>query len=170
MRSRDFKVICCFAIVGLVTPGDGAVQGQDIGQGFALSGASSYFGGTTSYLPFGATMGGFLPYNPMPGAGLGVQPGVRGFGMSVQPGGLRMPGSMSAIGQIRSTTTPLAPIGLRQMRSGPLQRMESMGGLIPRSPARGSMGRMVRPPVGSYPFRQPPSLLGPATAGPAMSM
>jgi hypothetical protein len=170
MRSRGWQVTYRFAIVGLAMLGDDLVQGQELGQGFGLSGASSYSGGTSSYLPFGATMGGFLPYNPMPGGGLGVQPGIRGYGMSMQPSGLRMPGSMSVIGQIRSTTTPLAPIGLGQMRSGPLQRMESMNGLIPRSPARASMGGMVRPPVGSYPFRQPPSLLGPATAGPAMSM
>jgi hypothetical protein len=49
--------------------------------------------------------------------------------------------------------------------------MGSMGGgLIKRPASRGAMGGMARPPVGSYPFRQPPSLLGPASAGPAMSM
>ncbi len=137
---------------------------------YNFSGAGSYFGGSSTYVPFGGAMGGFLPYSPGLGGGLGVQPGMRDSSMQVPPGGMRMLGARPTLGLIRSATTPLAPIGPGGMGSRSIGRMESMGGLIRRSPTGGSMGGMARPPVGSYPFRIPPSLLGPSTAAPAMSM
>jgi len=137
---------------------------------YNFSGAGSYFGGSSAYVPFGGAMGGFMPYSPAPGGGLGVQPGMRDSGMQLPPGGMSMLEARPTLGLIRGATTPLAPIGFGGMGSRSVGRMESMGGLIQRSPTGGSMGGMARPPVGSYPFRQPPSLLGPVSSAPAMSM
>ncbi len=137
---------------------------------YNFSGAGSYFRGSSSYVPFGGAMGGFLPFSPGPGGGLGVQPGMRDSGMQRPTGGMSMQGARPTLGLIPSATTPLTPIGVGGMGSRSFGRTESMGGLIRRSPAGGSMGGMARPPVGSYPFRQPPSLLGPASSAPAMSM
>ncbi len=80
-------------------------------------------------------------------------------------------GMRPSLGLIRGQMTPIAPISSRGMGGmGPGAGMSSMGGLIRRTPSGGCMGGMARPPVGSYPFRQLPSLLGPATAAPSMSM
>ncbi|MFO0890948.1 MAG: hypothetical protein U0790_17620 [Isosphaeraceae bacterium] len=138
---------------------------------YNFSGVGSYLSGTTTYVPFGG-MGNFIPYSPGPGGGLGVQPGMRVSGGQMQTAS--MGGSMGmspSLGVVRSQITPLAPIssgGMSGMRGG--SGIGSMGGLIRRGPGGGAMGGMTRPPVGSYPFRQPPSLLGPATSAPSMSM
>jgi len=137
---------------------------------YNFSGAGSYFGGSSTYLPFGGAGSSFLPYSPGPGGGLGVQPGMIDSGMQMPPGGMRMLGARPSLGLIPSATAPLAPINLGGMGSRSFGRMGSMGGLIGRPPAAGSMGGMARPPVGNYPFRQPPSLLGPSTSAPSMSM
>ena len=133
---------------------------------YSFSGVGSYFSGTSAYVPF-SSMGGFVPYSPGPGGGLGVQPGMRTSGAQMQTGGMGLMGTRPSLGLIRSQVTPLAPISSRGMGGG---GMGSMGGLIRRTPSGGSMGGMARPPVGSYPFRQPPSLVGPSTAAPSMSM
>ena len=86
----------------------------------------------------------------------------------MQPGGMGLMGPRPSLGLIRGQIAPLSPIGSRGMGAG--GGMGSMGGLIRRTPSGGPMGGMARPPVGSYPFRQPPSLLGPATAAPSMAM
>jgi hypothetical protein len=137
---------------------------------YSFSGAGSYFGGSSSYVPFGGTISGFIPYSPVPGGGLGVQPGMRDSGMRMPPGGMRMFGTRPSLGLIRSATTPPAPIGLGTMGTRAGGVMDAMGGLIRRAPSPGSMGGMLRPPVGAYPFRVPPSLFGPTTAAPAMAM
>jgi hypothetical protein len=125
--------------------------------------------GGSSYLPFGS-MGGFVPYSPGPGQGLGVMPGD-GRRMTTDPrAGMRMLGQSQGLGQFGGTLTAPAPIGLRGMGSQPGGRMGSMGGFIRRPGPGGGMGGMARPPVGNYPFRQPPSLIGPATTMPSMSM
>jgi hypothetical protein len=137
---------------------------------YRFSGVGSYFSGTSAYVPF-STMGGFVPYSPGPGGGLGVQPGMRSSGAQMQTGGMGLMGPRPRLGLIRGQITPIAPITSTGMGGmGPRAGMGSMGGLIRRTPAGGSMGGMARPPVGGYPFRQPPSLLGPATATPSMSM
>jgi hypothetical protein len=136
----------------------------------SFPGIGSYFSGSPAYIPFGGAMGGFVPYRSGPGGGLGVLPGMRGAGRSMPSGAMGMPGSRPSLGLIRGEITPLAPIGLGIIGSRAGGGMGSMGGLIRRSPTRGAMDGMPRPPVGSYPFRQPPSLLGPAPAAPAMSM
>ena len=132
------------------------------GTGSWLSGTSS-----SSFLPYGS-MGGFVPYAPGTGQGLGVmtRPGLAGTTMP-QPG-MGMLGQRSSLGQIRGNLTPLAPIGI--MGRGGMGQGGMSGGLIRRLPSGGSMGGMVRPPVGSYPFRIPPSLIGPAASAPSMSM
>jgi hypothetical protein len=134
----------------------------------SFSGAGSYFGGGSSYVPFGGAMGGFIPYSAGPGGGLGVQPGMRDSGLQMQPGGMRILGSTPSLGLIRSTTTPLAPLGISN--PGGMGRSGMSGDLIRRTPSGGRMEPMRRAPVGSYPFRLPPSLLGPSTSSPAMSM
>lgn len=135
---------------------------------FGVSPAVPYSGGTASYLPFGTNAGGFIPYSPGPGGGLGVvQPG-RMAGPSAGPAGAMagMPGlGTTALGRGRGALAPLAPI----RALGPGGGMAG-GSMIPRSASAGRMNRMARPPVGSYPFRQPPSLIAPASNSPAMSM
>lgn len=132
-------------------------------------GTESWLSGTSPsyYLPYGS-MGGFVPYTPEPGQGLGVmtRPGLAGS--SIPQPSMGMLGQRSSLGLIRGTLTPLAPIGI--IGRGGMGQGGMSGGLIRRLPSGGSMGGMGRPPVGSYPFRIPPSLLGPATSAPAMSM
>ena len=134
----------------------------------SFAGAGSYFGGSSTYVPFSGAMGGFIPYSSGPGGGLGVQPGMRGPGLQMQTGGMRMLGSTPSLGLIGSTTTPLAPLGI--VNPGGMGRAGMSGALIRRTPSGGRMDPMRRAPVGSYPFRIPPSLLGPGTPSPAMSM
>ena len=136
--------------------------------GSSFSGAGSYFGGSSTYVPFSGAMGGFIPYSSGPGGGLGVQPGMRDPGLPMQTGGMRMLGSTPNLGLIGSTTTPLAPLGI--MNRAGMGRSGMSGALIRRTPSGGRMDPMRRAPVGSYPFRIPPSLLGPGTTSPAMSM
>jgi|GEM_PF-1256691 len=134
----------------------------------SFSAAGSYFGGSSTYVPFSGAMGGFIPYSSGPGGGLGVQPGMRDPGLPMLTGGMRMLGSTPNLGLIGSTTTPLAPLGI--MNRAGMGRSGMSGALIRRTPSGGRMDPMRRAPVGSYPFRIPPSLLGPGTTSPAMSM
>jgi hypothetical protein len=137
---------------------------------YDFSGADSYFRGSPTYVPFSSSMGGFLPYTPGPRGGLGVQSGMRNPGAPMQSGGMGMLGLRPSLDPIRGELTPLAPIHLDSLGFKSGGGMGSMRGLIRRAPSYGSMGGMTRPPVGNYPFRQPPSLLGPASAAPSMSM
>src|SRR5690242_16868496 len=122
-------------------------------------------GGAASYLPSG---GGFLPYTPGPGGGLGVQPKMRDSTPGPTSGAMTMPGSstLGGFGGASGRLAPPAPItgqgGRGGMGSG-LFMNGSPGGMRPRS-------MQSRPPVGFYPFQIPPSLGGPASQGPAMSM
>jgi hypothetical protein len=123
-------------------------------------------GGASSYLPSGA-FGGFVPYTPGLGQGLGVM----SRGAMAGPGGLfgrmAMPGAVPGLSPGRASLNPPPPIGVL---GGSMGQRGMLGGPMRLTPARGTMPAMARPPVGSYPFRVPPSLIGPATAGPAMSM
>jgi hypothetical protein len=136
---------------------------------YGVSPSLSYSSGGTSYLPFGG--GGFVPYSGGPGGGLGVQPRMAGPSLrsplaTAAMGG--MAGSMGpSLGQVRSSITPLSPI--RVMSGGRGGGMAG-GAMIQRASNGGGMGGMSRPPVGSYPFRQPPSLTGPASQVMSMSM
>jgi hypothetical protein len=122
---------------------------------------------TSTYLPFGAT-GGFVPYAPGPGQGLGVT--ARGSVMGVNPtrAAMAMPGQRAELGQSRGYLSPLAPIGT--MRRAGMGQGGMSGPLIRPMPSGAVMGGMTRPPVGGYPFRIPPPLVGPAAATPGMSM
>jgi hypothetical protein len=178
-RVSPSAIGACLVLAGLLVSCTGSARaqfsgfsGSGVGSGsmpsYNFSGVGSYFSGTSAYVPF-SSMGGFVPYSPGPGGGVGVQPGMRSPGMQpMQPSGMGLMGTRPTLGLIRSQIMPLAPISSRGMGAG--AGMGSMGGLIRRSPSGGSMGGMARPPVGSYPFRQPPSLLGPATSAPSMSM
>lgn len=122
------------------------------GLGIASAGAQGPGGG--SYLPYAGPSGGFIPYTPGPGGGLGIMPGPARSMARPAPAGRSMAGAMpTGMGSPRRWIAPFGPIG-------------GDGMLIRRAP--GGMSGSTRPPVGSYPFRQPPSLLVPGT--PSMSM
>jgi hypothetical protein len=133
-----------------------------------FSAAGSYLSSGSTYLPFGGGLGGFVPYSAGPGGGLGVMQGMSESAAPTGSGSMFMLGARPALGQLRGSLTPLAPIGLDVMGSRASSSMG--GGLIRRPTSRGVMGGMARPPVGNYPFRQPPSLLAPTSARPSMSM
>ena len=145
--------------------------GQGVARGYNFSGFGSYFAGSPSYVPFGGAMGGFIPYSPGPAGGLGVQPGTGGRGELMTPArmGLLL-GSRPSLGSVRAEISPLAPIGQEPMGFRAGRGTGLMDGMLRRVPSGRFMGGMARPPVGNYPFRQPPSLLGPGTSAPAMSM
>jgi hypothetical protein len=142
-------------------------MGPDTMPSYNFSGAGMTSGGGSTYLPFGGTMSGFVPYSPGPGGGLGVQAPVANTAMQTPPGGMAMPGARPNLGGLGGRITPPGPIGsMGSPRGG---TMGNLGTMIQRAPAGGGMGGMTRPPVGGYPFRQPPALTGPSSA-PAMSM
>lgn len=114
--------------------------------GPSLARAQGY-GGSASYLPSG---GGFVPYRMGPALATAPAPAMP-FGMRQDLGGLR------------TTVALLRPIG-----AGAMPMVTGGRGLLPLRPG-GGMNAMPRPPVGSYPFRIPPSLVGPGSA-PMMGM
>jgi hypothetical protein len=122
--------------------------------------------GSSSYLPLPG-WGGFVPYTPGPGRGLGLMAGVRNPALNVPATGMSMSGGPSSLGRVPASLTPPGPISIGSGRGMGQAGMAT--GLTRSMRGAGSMP-MARPPVGSYPFRIPPSLFGPATAGPAMSM
>jgi hypothetical protein len=139
------------------------------GANSACAQGSLYSGGGTSYVPFGSG-GGFVPYRSGPSGGFGLQPSMSEPPLrtiTTPPG---MSGGMrSDLGNLRGTLTPLRPLGLISGGGSGTMGM-GVGRSGRRTPARpGVMGGMARPPVGSYPFRVPPSLVGPGSA-PGMSM
>ena len=84
-RSCLCRVVPWLGSIGLMALGAGPTQAQDVGSygpslssarmsSSSFSGAGSYFGGSSTYVPFGGAMGGFVPYSSGPGGGLGVQP------------------------------------------------------------------------------------------------
>ena len=165
-RDRLCRVAAFLSSIGLLVLCNDRAQAQYADSPF--SSAGSYFGGNSTYVPFSSSMGGFIPYSSGPGGGLGVQPGIRNPGPPMPTGGMRMLGSTPNLGLIGGTTTPLAPLGI--MSGAGMGRSGTSGALIRRTPSGGSMDSMRRAPVGSYPFRIPPSLLGPGSVLPAMSM
>jgi hypothetical protein len=147
--------------------GDGSMRGNGFLSGSSFSTGSGFVAGNSSYLPFG-NAGGFIPYTPGPGGGLGVQPRMGEAAQNMPSGGMRVLGQRPKIGLIRGALEPLAPIGI--IGSSRMGQGGMSGGLIQRPPSGDAMRGMGRPPVGSYPFRVPPSLLGPSSSAPAMSM
>ncbi|QEH38088.1 hypothetical protein OJF2_66860 [Aquisphaera giovannonii] len=172
--------IAAMLVATTLTP---AAAAQDFGSAFAstpsggtrgydFSGFGAYLSGSSpTYVPFGGGMGGFVPYTPGPGGGLGVASPMRDPAARRPSGGMAGMGARPPFGIPSGSLTPLSPITTGGM--GGMGRRPSaggMGGLAPRVGAGRPMGGMSRPPVGGYPFRQPPSLIGPSSAGPAMSM
>lgn len=168
MRCRHLRILLGLTL-GLFTTV--VAQGQGIGRGpgssYGISPAAPDFGRGAAYLPYGANAGGFVPYRAGPGGGLGVQTRMRSAPVMAGAGGA---GSMSGragprLGRVRGLLTPLTPI--RRAGAG-------MGGgsriLGRMAPAAGMSGSPARPPVGGYPFRQPPRPGGTAASSPAMSM
>ncbi|MDG3004531.1 hypothetical protein [Paludisphaera mucosa] len=116
------------------------------------------------YLPSGG--GAFVPFRGGPGGGLGVMPSGPRTPVS-------SPSSSSLMGGMAGGGSTLgAPNGLTSLRpigGGGSPGMGS-GGLLDRSSNAPSMKPMRRPPVGSYPFRIPPSLRGGSSQRPSMAM
>ena len=124
-------------------------------------------GAGTGYLPAG---GGFLPYTPGPGGGLGVQSRMSDLTPGTTSRSRTMPGAsaLGGIGGASGRLSPLAPItGLSGMKGGSGMRSSR---LLNRPVGPGPKPMPSRPPVGSYPFQIPPSLRGPASQRPAMAM
>ncbi len=116
-------------------------------------------GGEGGYLPSGG--GVFVPYRSGPGGGLGVMPsGPRAMSSSV-PAMSAMPGATSL--GAPSGLAPLRPIGVAGGMSAGM-------GAVPLVNRAGAMKPMPRPPVGSYPFRIPPSLRDGGSLRPSMAM
>lgn len=123
-------------------------------------------GAGAAYLPSG---GGFVPYTPGPRGGLGVQSRMSDLTPATASRSMTMPGmpALSGFGAASDRLSPLTPITGLSGRGGGMRSSR----LLNPSPM-GSGGRPMpsRPPVGSYPFQIPPSLSGPASQRPAMSM
>ena len=92
------EVILWLLGIGLMALGARPAQAQYFGSSssglssgsmpsYRFSSAGSYFSGSSTYVPFGGAMGGFIPYGPGPGGGLGVQPGMRDRGRGRHPEG-----------------------------------------------------------------------------------
>jgi len=107
-RSSLCRVVPWLGSIGLMALWAGSAQAQYVGSygpspssarmsSSSFSGAGSYFGGSSTYVPFGGAMGGFVPYSSGPGGGLGVQPGMRDPGLQMQPGGMRVLGQHRAL-------------------------------------------------------------------------
>ncbi len=122
---------------------------------------------TSTYLPYG-TMGGFVPYTPGAGRGLGVMERSGVMGPNAPRTGMGMLGERPGLGSVRGFLSPLAPIGTAS-RVG-MGQGGMPGASFRPMPSAGGMGGMARPAVGGYPFRIPPSLLGPVAPAPGMSM
>jgi hypothetical protein len=169
MRHLFIAFVISALVAGLSSSARAQGYGRGAASGYGVSPSVPYSGGSAAYLPYGTNGGGFIPYTAGPGGGLGVQgPIMPARAPATSDGMGGMAGfSRPTLGRPRAAIAPLSPIS----RAG-----ASMGGgmgagpMIQRGSAIGGMNRMARPPVGGYPFRQPPSLLVPAASAPSMSM
>jgi hypothetical protein len=156
-RSPPARSLCLLSALQLLLLSPTSAVAQGNGTGSA----------TSSYLPSGG-IGGFVPYTPGAGQGLGVMARAGVTRGNDPRGSMVMAGQRPSLGVSRGYLTPLAPIGtMSPMGTG---QGRTPGILIRTMPSGGVMGGMSRPPVGGYPFRVPPSLLGPAASSPGMSM
>jgi hypothetical protein len=136
--------------------GDGRSLG---GYGGSMTATGPGMGMGGPVIPYAGTFGGFKPYR-MGSSSLsfqsrGISPMASGrtsFSLSSMSGGMR-PG----LGMGSSTFAPLGSPGVM----GPGRGMSTMSGA-------GRMG--VMPPSFGYPFREPPSLMAPASPAMGMSM
>ena len=149
---------------GQVAGGAGSLGGFG-GSDRAMSGPGA---GGPMVIPYGGTFEGFMPSRMGGGAPLSfrsrqVAPMARGrspFTLSPMSGG--MSGMIgNAVGK-----RAMAPIG----SGGTMGSGGSTGLLGGMRRMQGGGGRSVMPPSIGYPFRQPPSLVSPSSAGIGMSM
>ncbi len=143
-------------------------EGRSLGgYGGVMTEAGSGTGMSGPAIPYAGKFGGFMPYR-MGGSGSlsfqsrGTSPmgsGRTTFSLSPPSGGMS---SMSG-----GTSKGLAAPSRISSSFGPPGATGSGGDMQPMS---GSRGTGVMPPSFGYPFRQPPSLLTPSSAGAGMSM
>src|SRR5262245_32946732 len=102
MSSLHRIVAIVVLATGLVLAPGARVEAQGYG-----GGPAAYFtGGGTGYVPYGASMGGFLPYNPAQG-GLGIQPGMRPMGPPPAERSVMTGGMAPALGSVPTRLSPL---------------------------------------------------------------
>ncbi len=159
-----FLAACLLAFVGDRAPAQSlGLGGRGVAGGYGPGMENLLPGSGAGYLPSG---GGFLPYTPGRGGGLGVQSRMTDVTPGPASGSMAMPGAPSPVGEASGRLSPLSPIRGLSGRGG-------MGSslFMNRSPGGGRPGPMPsRPPVGFYPFQIPPGLGDPASQRPAMSM
>jgi hypothetical protein len=175
MRSawRVARAVWVFGVTATIGASTAAAQAVSTGEGRSLGGyggsmtdTGSGMGMSGPVIPYAGRFGGFMPYR-MGGSGSlsfqsrGTSPigsGRTSFSLSPMSGGMS---SMSGgMGQGLGA-------GPRALSSFGTQGSMGLGG---RDPMSGTRGMGVMPPSFGYPFRQPPSLLSPASSGAGMSM
>jgi hypothetical protein len=169
-RVRRAIIRLAFSTVAAVTVATSATRGQDLGAGGSLGGygTTSWYstpgmsGGGPMIIPYAGMFGGFMP-GRMGGGSLSfrarsstsMESARRPFVLSPMSGMQGGSRGGRAMGSFGSSGT---------MGSG---RGTGLGGMR-RMP--GARGTSVMPPSIGYPFRQPPSLVSPSSAGMGMSM
>ena len=144
------------------------VEGRSLGgYGGSMADAGSGMGGPV--IPYSGKFGGFMPYRMGGSGNLSFQSrgtssmgtGRTSFSLSPMSGGMSsMSGGMGAGSRTSSSFGSKGTMGLGG-GSGLGGGMNQMSG---------TRGMGVMPPSFGYPFRQPPSLLSPSSAGTGMSM
>ena len=163
MRTRC--ALLAMAMILLAAPGARAQSVGLGGYGAASSMAGPSLGRSGAMvIPYGGMTEGFMPSRMGGGSSLSFRPRAMGT-----MGGPRsssifadFSGGMSRSDRSARTSMPgpMSPRGL-----GP-----SAGRLIRSNPLGGGGGMGVMPPTIGYPFRQPPSLIGPSSGPAGMSM
>ena len=168
-------------IGGSLTLWSSSARAQEPGLGGILGGYGAMTGAS------GASMGG--GFNIVEASGMGgnvIVPAAGGLGASMSPA-MRGGGLFFRSRPSTAFYSARLSFGLDSMSGGMTRMVGGMGGRRPftlqpstlsggmglgsgmrRMPAAGGMG--VMPPSIGYPFRQPPSLVSPSSAGAGMSM
>jgi hypothetical protein len=142
--------------------GYGAVSGYaNPGMGGSSPMIIPYAGMFDGFMPSRMGGGSALSFRSRPNAAL--ESSRTSFRLSPLSGGMSaMSGSPGGFRAIGRATSPLGSRGRMGLGGG------TGLGSMPRMRSAG--GASVMPPSIGYPFRQPPSLLGPSTSGTGMSM
>lgn len=151
------QVIAVLALVAVHGIGASAARAQGPGAGGSLGG----YGGSISSFDSGMGMGG--PVIPYAGSFAGFMPYRMGGSSS-----LSLPRRGAPVIGAPRTSFSLAPMSRGMSPMGSSLGTTGLGGGMRSMPSAGGMG--VMPPSFSYPFRQPPSLFTPTSAGAGMSM
>jgi hypothetical protein len=137
--------------------GGGSLGGYGASSGFSGAGMG---GGGAMVIPYGGMTEGFMPGRLGGGSSLSFRPRPSA-GMNASRSSSRL---STTTGGMTSTT-----VGSRAM-SGGMGRGIGPGSFLSKPMGSGGAGPGVMPPSIGYPFRQPPSLLSPASGGAGMSM